>query len=92
MTTAVETRPRTTWQVLDLGLESFARTLSRQEELVRRRLTGSVPDTLILVEHPPVVTLGRAKSRENLRLTPEELRGRVISKNSIPRPDRKSVV
>lgn len=78
MTTAVETRPRTTWQVLDLGLESFARTLSRQEDLVRRRLTGSVPDTLILVEHPPVVTLGRAKSRENLGLTPEELRGRGI--------------
>jgi lipoate-protein ligase B len=61
-------------QVLDLGLESFARTLERQEARVRERLQGTVPDSLILVEHPPVVTLGRAKSTVNLLLPPDELR------------------
>ena len=45
------------WRVLELGLEPFAVTLARQEELVRQRLLGIIPDTLILVEHPPVVTL-----------------------------------
>jgi len=61
------------WQVLDLGLEPYAVTLARQEDLVRERLLGGVSDTLILVEHPPVVTLGRAKQRENLLLDPTAL-------------------
>ncbi len=70
----IEMRTEAAMQVLDLGLTPFAETLTRQDELVRLRLLGAVPDTLILVEHPPVVTLGRAKLRENLLLDPEELR------------------
>jgi lipoate-protein ligase B len=65
-------------QVLELGTQPFGRTLARQEELVRLRLLGAVPDTLVLVEHPPVVTLGRAKRPDNLRLTPEALRARGV--------------
>ena len=65
-------------QVLDLGLQPFSATLQRQEELVRLRLLGAVPETLILVEHLPVVTLGRAKQRGNLRLAPPELAARGI--------------
>ena len=61
-------------QILDLGTQPYGQTLARQEELVRLRLLGAVPDTLILVEHPPVVTLGRAKRPDNLRLAPEALR------------------
>jgi len=77
-TATVEQSARGGWQVLDLGLEPFAVTLHRQEELVRQRLLGIVPDTLILVEHPPVVTLGRAKQRENLLLDPPALSARGI--------------
>ena len=62
--------------VLNLGLEPFGRTLARQEELVGQRILGAVPDTLILVEHPPVVTLGRAKQRGNLLLDPAALLAR----------------
>jgi lipoate-protein ligase B len=72
-TVRIESRPSATWQVLNLGLEPFGVTLRRQEELVRQRLLGIVPDTLILVEHPPVVTLGRAKPRGNLLLDPAML-------------------
>jgi lipoate-protein ligase B len=74
------TRPSTrgAWRVLDLGLEPFAVTLARQEELVRQRLLGTVPDTLILVEHPPVVTLGRARRHGNLLLDPSALAARGI--------------
>ena len=74
----VEPRARMAWQVLDLGLQPFGAVLRQQEELVGQRLLGTVPDTLILVEHPPVVTLGRAKQRGNLRLDPEALQARGI--------------
>lgn len=66
------------WRVLELGLEPFAVTLARQEELVRQRLLGIISDTLILVEHPPVVTLGRAKQRGNLQLDSPALSARGI--------------
>jgi lipoate-protein ligase B len=70
--------PGLSWQVLDLGLLPYARALEKQGELVGKRLQGSIPDTLVLVEHPPVVTLGRAKTTANLRLGPGELRARGI--------------
>ena len=60
-------------QVLDLGLMPYGDALRRQEERVAARLAGAAPDTLILLEHPPVVTLGRAKAPRNLRLSPAEL-------------------
>ena len=69
---------RGAFQVLVLGLEPYGVTLRRQEALVEQRLQGSVPDTLILVEHPPVVTLGRAKSLANLRQSPEALASRGV--------------
>lgn len=74
----VEVRTEAALQVMDLGLTPYAEVLARQQELVRLRLLGAVPDTLILVEHPPVVTLGRAKRRANLTLDPEELRRRGV--------------
>ncbi len=83
MTTSVSAS--TGLQVLDLGLEPYAVTLSRQEELATRRFRGEAPDTLILVEHPPVVTLGRAKTQANLLLSPAELAGRGIEYFEITR-------
>lgn len=84
-TARVESSVAGGWQVLDLALEPFGVTLRRQEELVCRRLAGTVPDTLILVEHPPVVTLGRAKRHDNLRLDPVALRARGIEFYEITR-------
>ena len=78
VTVTTEPGVATMLQVLHLGLEPYAVTLHRQEDLVRQRLLGIVPDTLILVEHPPVVTLGRAKQRGNLLLDPAALWARGI--------------
>ncbi len=75
---AVEAHARMGMQVLDLGFQPFSVTLQRQEELVRLRLLGAIPDTLILVEHPQVVTLGRAKKRGNLLLDPAALLARGV--------------
>lgn len=55
---------RELWTVA-LGRMSYAETLELQRQIARDRIAGSVPqDVLLLVEHPPVVTLGRA-SKEN---------------------------
>jgi lipoate-protein ligase B len=52
--------------------------LEQQFAVLEARIQDRVPDTLILVEHPPVVTLGRAKTTANLRHAPEELRAKGI--------------
>ena len=53
--------------VLDLGLRDYAETWEIQKRLVSERQADAVPDTLILVEHPDVITLGRrASSRDNV--------------------------
>ena len=41
-----------------LGKVEYGDALAFQEELVARRLAGG-PDVLLLLEHPPVYTLGR---------------------------------
>lgn len=52
-----EARP---WRVLRLGLLGYSVALDLQEALVRSVARGDVPDTLVLCEHPPTVTVGRA--------------------------------
>jgi lipoyl(octanoyl) transferase len=49
-----------------------------QERLVAARRAGKEQDTLLLLEHPPVVTLGRGAHAENLLLDEEGLRKRGI--------------
>ncbi len=61
-------------ELLDLGLKSYEETWQLQKELVERRANDEIPDTLILVEHNPVFTLGRNKDWKNLLFTPEVLR------------------
>ena len=48
--------------ILDLGLTEYQRALDIQKTLVKERLDNSTPDTLLLVEHPHVVTLGKQTS------------------------------
>jgi lipoyl(octanoyl) transferase len=53
--------------VLDLGLRSYAEALAFQRALAAARIARRVPqDVLVLVEHPPVVTLGRSTKAGNL--------------------------
>jgi len=50
----------------DLGRMDYAAALSLQRELVERRQSGQTGDTLLFVEHPHVITLGRNGQRQNL--------------------------
>ena len=63
-----------------LGLKPYAEVLELQRAAARARLSGELPqDLLILVEHPPVVTLGRsARNPEHLSASPELLRARGV--------------
>src|SRR3954469_22294815 len=56
-----------------LGTRDYASVLALQEELFEARLQGHVPDTLLLLEHTPVITLGRAAKREHILLPDSEL-------------------
>jgi len=52
-----------------MGLTPYAVALSLQETLVRERRANAIPDTLLLLQHPHVITLGSGGNRENLLLT-----------------------
>jgi lipoate-protein ligase B len=48
------------------GRLQYAEALVLQKDLVRRRIAGEIPDTLLFVEHPHVVTLGRMAKADHL--------------------------
>ena len=57
---------------------AYAVGLELQERLVSERKAGRCPDTLLLLEHDPVVTLGRNAKTGNLLLTEALIRARGI--------------
>ncbi|MFP4071031.1 MAG: lipoyl(octanoyl) transferase LipB [Desulfovibrionales bacterium] len=59
-------------RITDLGVTDFQTALTRQMERVEEVIQGAEP-SLFLVEHPPVITLGRSADWSNLLLTPEAL-------------------
>jgi len=62
--------------VRGIGRLRYADGLELQARLVAERQQQSIPDTLLLLEHEPVITLGRNARRENLLFPDEELRRR----------------
>jgi len=54
-------------RVLDLGLRGYPAVWELQRRLVDERTAGTTGDTLILVEHEHVITLGKKTSPENFR-------------------------
>ena len=65
-------------EVRDLGLIGYAEAMRLQDELVEARLRDEIPDTLLLQEHPPVITLGRRGSLSDVYLSSDDLRRRGI--------------
>jgi lipoyl(octanoyl) transferase len=59
-----------------LGRIGYRDALALQERLVASRIAGEIGDTLLLLEHPPVVTLGRGARLEHVLVPPEELQRR----------------
>ena len=69
--------------VVYLGRVPYREGLELQQRLVGLRKAGAISDVLVMLEHPPVLTLGRAMGRkgggrEHLLLTEEALRERGV--------------
>ena len=66
-------------RIEDLGRRPYAEVLELQRDLRRRRLAGDLAeDVLLLVEHPPVVTLGRGTRPSSLPIPPAGLERRGV--------------
>jgi lipoyl(octanoyl) transferase len=55
-----------------LGRVEYGEAHALQESLVRKRIDGEIGDTLLLLEHDSVITLGRGAEHEHVVATPEE--------------------
>src|SRR5437879_1509534 len=66
-------------QVLQLGTLDYATALKLQEALVDLRKAGRIADTLLLLEHPAVITLGRNSDSQNILFSRESLAERGIA-------------
>jgi lipoyl(octanoyl) transferase len=59
--------------VLQLGTLDYTAGLSLQKKLVELRKEGRIGDVLLLLEHTPVITLGRNAKQKNIIASPELL-------------------
>ena len=65
--------PGTALRMIELGTIEYRVAWELQRRLVERRQIGEVADTVLLLEHPPVYTLGRRASASNVLLDASEL-------------------
>ena len=62
-------------QIRRLGIVAYSDALELQKQFVEQRKTGEIPDQLLLLQHPPVITLGvrTRNDRSHVVATPETL-------------------
>lgn len=65
-------------RVLDLGLVNYEKAYYLQKKLHEFRREGKIDDVLILLEHEPVVTMGRRRERHNILVSDELLQSKGI--------------
>jgi len=59
--------------VRDLRRMRYGQAFALQQDLVARRKADEIPDQLLIVEHPHVITMGRSAHQENVLAAPELL-------------------
>jgi len=59
--------------IIDLGLIDYGEALDLQRQFWSRRVEGELPNLLLLLEHPSVITLGRRGNRSHLIVPTEVL-------------------
>jgi lipoate-protein ligase B len=65
-------------EICDCGLADYRKTLHLQQQLCQQRRENAIPDTILLVEHTPVITLGARQARNRLIVSKEYLRQKGI--------------
>jgi lipoyl(octanoyl) transferase len=73
-----QTRDDKAARLLDLGRRGYREVWDLQRELHAAVAEERAPETWIVVEHDPVITLGRNAKRENILLAPELLAARGV--------------
>jgi lipoyl(octanoyl) transferase len=71
--------------LLTLGRVSYAEALAIQQQVIAARKQNLVGDTLLLLEHPPVLTLGRNAYRSNVLVSDDLLAQRGVEVHEINR-------
>lgn len=71
--------------VANLGLVPYDQALALQQRIHQARVGGAGPDVLLLLEHPPTITLGRSARAEHLLSAPELLARRGIALHAVGR-------
>lgn len=64
--------------VVNAGIVPYAEAVALQERIRTARQEQRIPDVLLLLEHPAVITLGRGSHAEHLLADPESLRQRGV--------------
>jgi len=59
--------------VYNLGLLDYQQAFDLQDRLLSRRIAGEIADTLLLLEHPPTLTMGRGDDEKNLLVSEARL-------------------
>ena len=75
-------------QIIDWGVLDYGQALARQHRMVSERIDGRSPDRLVLVEHPPVVTIGRSGSLKDLCVAQETLSQKGVALQKVDRGGR----
>jgi lipoyl(octanoyl) transferase len=57
-------------EIVEAGLMEYEEALAAQRAAQEKRIREEIPDTLILLEHPPVITLGRRAEENDVLLAP----------------------
>lgn len=65
-------------EVVRLGRIGYVAAMEKMEALAAGRARGEAPDTLLLLEHPPVLTLGRRVNKAHIVAPPQVLDARGI--------------
>ena len=60
-------------QARHLGLLPYAEAFALQKQLREQRLADDIPDTLLLLQHPPTITITRRFGRTHVLVSDEEL-------------------
>jgi lipoic acid synthetase len=75
-------------QIIEWGMLDYATALDRQRQMVKDRIKDRSPDRLLLVEHPPVVTIGRSGSLNDLHVSKAALEKRGVGLQQVERGGR----
>ena len=65
--------------ILELGLMEYREAYELQKTLHRQRVEGKISDVLLLLEHPPTITVGKSGTLDNVLISREQLTRQGIS-------------